>query len=82
MADIQPFQNEEESLSIGELTVENRLDRLSLYGSLQITKDKAGLKQALELKALIDAAVAALQAAKLPEHITVTPAERVDNPFK
>jgi hypothetical protein len=82
MANIKAFQNEEESIAIGELTAENRLDRISLYGSLQITRDKAGLKLALELKELIDAAVTALQAEKLPEHIAVAPSEKVDNPFK
>ena len=30
MPDIKPFQNEEESLSIDELTIENRLDRVSI----------------------------------------------------
>jgi hypothetical protein len=79
---IKPFQNEEESLSIGELTVENRLDRIDMYGSLAITKDKAGLKLALELKDVLDAAVAALQKEALPDHVAVKPAERVDNPFK
>lgn len=79
---IKPFQNEEESLAIGELTIENRLDRIDLYGSLAITKDKAGLKLATELKAVIDAAVAELQKESLPEHVTAMPAERVDNPFK
>ena len=78
----QPFQNEEDAVSIGELNAENRLDRISLYGALQITRDKAGLKLALELKALVDAAVAALQNEKLPEHIAVAPSEKVENPFK
>ena len=79
---IKPFQNEEEALAIGELTIENRLDRIELYGSLAITKDKAGLRLATELKTLIDAAVEALQKETLPEHVAVKPAERVDNPFK
>lgn len=79
---IKPFQNEEESESIDELTIENRLDRISIYGSLEITRDKAGLKQALALKEIVDATVAALKADKLPEHISIAAAAKVDNPFK
>jgi hypothetical protein len=79
---IKPFQNEEETLSIGQLAIENRLDRIDLYGSLAITKDKAGLRLASELKELIDAALAVLQKESLPDHVAVMPAERVDNPFK
>ena len=52
-------------------------------GSGQLTKDKTGLQHARQLKEVIDAVVAALEAEKsLPEHITVKPAEKVDNPFK
>ncbi len=49
---------------------------------LQITRDKAGLATALELKELIDATVTALRAADLPEHIEEKPAKMVKNPFK
>jgi hypothetical protein len=31
--EIHPFANESESIQIGDLTVENRLDRVSIYGS-------------------------------------------------
>jgi hypothetical protein len=83
MSILDPFANEADSIMIGDLTVENRLDRIELYGSLQITRDKAGLKLAEELKDLIDAAVAALRADKnLPDHIAVVPTQSVDNPFK
>ena len=82
MSAIKPFQNEADSIMIDDLTIENGLDRIALYGSLQITRDKAGLKLAKELKALIDATVAALQAEKLPDHIAIQPPDEVDNPFK
>lgn len=83
MSTINPFKNEEESIAIGELTVENRLDRIELYGSLQITKDRAGLQMAEDLKRLIDETVVALKAEKnLPERIPpAPPRDRVDNPF-
>lgn len=82
MTTIKPFQNEAESIAIDDLTIENRLDRVELYGSLQITKDKAGLQLARELKQLIDATVSALEAEKnLPAHVTITPPDNVGNPF-
>jgi hypothetical protein len=79
---IQPYQNEEESLAISDLTVENRVDRVSVYGSIELTRDKAGLEQAKALKEVIDAVVAALEAEKsLPNHISVKSTEKVKNPF-
>ncbi|HYD78720.1 MAG TPA: hypothetical protein VEC06_02840 [Paucimonas sp.] len=78
---IHPFQNEAEVATIGELTVENRLDRIELYGALTLTKDQAGLRLALALKELIDATVAALRQADLPEHITPAASDQVPNPF-
>lgn len=83
MPELQPFQNESETLQIGELTIENRTDQLELYGSLAITRDQAGLQQALRLKALLDAAVLYLQNEKdLPEQVFFRASENVDNPFK
>ncbi len=80
---LQPFQNESQSLSIGELTVENRVDQVELYGSLSITRDKAGLQRVRELKAVVDATLAQLEAATdLPEQIELRPTDKVDNPFK
>ncbi|MEN3294982.1 MAG: hypothetical protein V7642_4235, partial [Burkholderiales bacterium] len=55
MTTIKPFTNEEESIAIGDLTIENRLDRVEMYGSAQITKDKAGLRLAQELRQVLDA---------------------------
>lgn len=81
----QPFsayENESDSLLIGDLTVENRLDRLSLYGSLDITKDCIGLENAQQLKQIIDATVEALKKEKnLPERITIEESDTIENPF-
>lgn len=83
MPELQPFQNESETLQIGELTIENRIDQLELYGSLAITRDQAGLQQALRLKALLDEVVVHLQNEKdLPEQVIFRASENVDNPFK
>lgn len=76
-----PFANEADTLTIGELHVENRVDRVSIYGSLDLTRDRHGLAHARLLKALLDRIVEALQSEELPETITETPAQRVVNPF-
>lgn len=78
---IHPFENETDSFAIDSLTVENRLDRVSIYGSTDITKDQAGLKIALELQKIINATVNVLQHVPLPEKIEVVPADLVINPF-
>ena len=44
MSSFTPYQNEAQSLGIDELTVENRLDRISVYGSIELTRDQAGLQ--------------------------------------
>lgn len=42
----EPFQNEYEMAEIDEITIENQLDHISIYGELTITKNKEGLKKA------------------------------------
>lgn len=79
---IHPFRNESECLQIGGLTIENRVDRLSVYGSLDITRDKEGLAAARDLKAVIDLAVAELEKSDLPDRVTLEQTEKVENPFK
>jgi len=63
------FQNESEVMIFkGEnhdLNIENRIDRVSLYGSVDITRDAEGLAQALRLKGVLDGMVAVLEAEKL-----------------
>ncbi len=83
MSDIAPFQNETESISIGNLTIENRLDQVEMYGSLSITRDQSGLALALQLKSVLDAAVTHLQQAPdLPAQIVFTATDKINNPFK
>ena len=80
---LQPFDNETQSISLGDLTIENRLDQLEIYGSLSITRDQAGLALALQLKQLMDDTVAHLQKAQdLPSQLSPKPTDQVDNPFK
>jgi len=79
-----PFANEADSVGIGDLTIENRLDRVSIYGSLDLTRDKQGLEHARALKALLDSIVRVLEAdKKLPDKLPPPKAPgRVKNPFQ
>ena len=78
---IAPFANESDAIGIGGLNIENRTDRISIYGSIDITRDKAGLAYAEQLQALFASIVAAMQGEALPDQISIKPAEDVKNPF-
>jgi hypothetical protein len=41
----QPFSDNSASLSIGEFTIENVTDKVALYGSLDVTRDKRGSRR-------------------------------------
>lgn len=66
--------------------MENRLDRVSLFGSLDLTRDKEGLAAARELNELVTHVVAELekleQTGELPETIVTEGPELLDNPFQ
>ena len=80
--DFNPFKNEADCITIGEdLNIENRVDRVSIFGNIDLTLDKEGLKAAKELKAIIDLTVAALEKENLPDHIAIVERETVKNPF-
>jgi hypothetical protein len=83
MSKLKPFADDSTSQTISGLTVENGTDKVALYGSLDLTRDKAGLEHARELKAVIDAAVQALEADHdLPEKVAASePTISVKNPF-
>lgn len=83
MTKFTPFADDAGSIAIEKLTIENGTDSLALYGSLDITRDRAGLRHAMALKAIIDEAVQVLSADKaLPEQRppAVKP-KTVRNPF-
>jgi len=83
MTKLTPFADDAASIAIEKLTIENGTERLALYGSLDITRDKVGLRHALALKAIIDQAVQVLTAdPALPDR--QPPADKpktVHNPF-
>ena len=78
----KPYANEADVLRIGDLEIENRVDRVTLTGDLVLTKDKAGLALAKELQSLIGRVVNVLETDKqLPETVDLIAAETVKNPF-
>ena len=81
---ISPFANESESVRIGDLTIENRMDRISIYGSIDLTRDRAGLAHARMLKAVLNKVVQVLESEKnLPDKIAPPDApDEVANPFQ
>lgn len=79
---IKPFANESDCLQIGGITIENRVDRVSIFGSIDITRDKEGLAVARELKSILDLTLTELESAELPDKVTPKPAKTVKNPFE
>ena len=80
----EPFADDSAAVTVGGVTVENGRTQVSLSGSLDIGRDKAGLEKARALKAAVDAIVTALEAAgELPVEATeaTKPAATVRNPF-
>ena len=58
---LEPFADGATALQVGDLEIENRLDRASLHGGLDLTRDKAGLRLARGLRAVLGAVLAALE---------------------
>ncbi|MFW1754177.1 hypothetical protein [Acinetobacter wanghuae] len=75
------FENGTESHSIHDLTLENDVDRINIYGNLQITKDKMGLAAAKVLQAALNDIVQQLEASELPEKLEREDADEIENPF-
>jgi len=81
MSEFQPFKNESQTVEIGNLKIENRLDKVSIYGDIDITQDKIGLNHARTLKSMFDQVVSTLEAAELPDAIQAPVVKSVPNPF-
>ena len=78
----KPYANETDVLRIGDLEIENRVDRVSMTGDVVLTKDKAGLALAKELQALIESVVKTLEVEKqLSDVVELKPTKTVKNPF-
>ena len=80
---LKPFADDRAAIEVGDLKLENGRDRIACYGSLDLTRDKAGLELAQRLQAVLASVVKVLEAdAALPDAIP-PPKQRgaVKNPF-
>ncbi len=80
---MKPFADDSAATSVGDMRLENGRDRIAVYGSLDLTRDQAGLALAREMRGVLDAAIQVLEAdSALP--VSVAPTKlpgKVPNPF-
>lgn len=80
---MKPFADDSAATSVGDMRLENGRDRIAVYGSLDLTRDQAGLALAREMRGVLDAAIQVLEAdSALP--VAISPPKRpgkVPNPF-
>ena len=76
-----PFANEADVVGIGDLTLENRLDRITISGDVDLTADVPGLEHARRLHAVLGEIVAALEGRALPAQLPPPAVKTIDNPF-
>jgi len=76
-----PYANEADVLQVDNLMIENRLDRITISGDVDLTVDKAGLAHARRLKEVLDAVLAKLESQDLPDHLPPPDVQNVANPF-
>ncbi|WP_215404226.1 hypothetical protein [Janthinobacterium sp. JC611] len=77
-----PYANESDVLEIGNLTIENRIDRVSISGDIDLTLDKPGLVLAKQLQKLLADVVAQLEKQALPDQLPPPEVTSVANPFE
>jgi hypothetical protein len=77
-----PYANESDVLNIGKLMIENRLDRITLSGDIDLTADQAGLAYAKQLQQVLNDIVAKLTAQDLPAALPPPQVKTVANPFQ
>jgi hypothetical protein len=76
-----PYENEADVVEVGDLTLENRVDRITVSGDVDLTADRQGLAQARLLHDLLGRIVASLEAKDLPDRLPPPDVKTVDNPF-
>lgn len=79
--EFEPYANEADVITVGKLMIENRLDRITLSGDVDLTLDRAGLARARELHQLLGAIVARLETSALPDALAPPNVKTVKNPF-
>lgn len=82
MKDFTPFADDTASITVGGLTIENGTDRLAIYGTSDLTRDKPGLAIAKELRAFLDAAIKLMETQGVPDKVAPPiKTVAVKNPF-
>jgi hypothetical protein len=76
-----PYENEADVVEVGRLMLENRVDRITVSGDVDLTADKDGLIKARLLHDLLGRIVASLEAKDLPDHLPPPDVQKVANPF-
>ncbi|KQV82378.1 hypothetical protein ASD15_10085 [Massilia sp. Root351] len=77
-----PYANEADVLHIGGLMIENRLDRITISGDIDLSLDQAGLADARALHALLGDVLAQMEAQSLPANLPAADVKTVKNPFE
>lgn len=76
-----PFSNETDCIQLSGLTIENREDCVSIYGTLDFTADKRGLASAMHLQSIVNQVVSHLESITLPERVETIETTQTANPF-
>ena len=80
--DFDAFADDGAVLGVGNMDIDNAVDRVTLTGDVVLTKDRQGLQLARQLQAVLDSVVRTLEAENsLPEKVEVESARTVRNPF-
>lgn len=80
---MKPFADDSAATSVGNMRLENGRDRIAVYGSLDLTRDQAGLALAREMRGVLDAAIQVLEADRALPVAVAFPKRpgKVPNPF-
>jgi hypothetical protein len=76
------FQNEYESEQLGDLTIENRMDCVNIYGMIALKRTDKGLQEALALKSMIDDIIASIRLSDRNHQTTARLTDTIENPWK
>jgi len=82
----EPYKDESTSIQLGNLTIENRLDRVEIYGKITLACDQNGYQEMIYLYSLSNTILSALdkchKAGTLPKEIEIEKTVIKENPFQ